>query len=175
MAHSSGESGTGAIGRLAAIGLLLAALAAVLFHGFLFRRDNAAPVVDVSGYAVGVPADVAYAIDGCWVTPRKVAVRGWIARKGAAMGRRSVRVVAIDAASGEARALRTVLQARSDIAEMLVHRLGGTDAYVLPGFVASLNLAATDQSLRGRTLHVAYEDGGVKVLIPLECRIEGAP
>lgn len=175
MAHSSARSGIAAIGRLTALGLLLAALAAALFHWFLFRRDNAAPVVDVSGYAIGAPADVAYAIDGCWVTLRKIAVRGWIARKGAAMGRRSVRVVAIDAASEEARALRTVLQARSDIEEMLAHRLGGTDHYVQPGFAASLNLAAADQSLRGRALHVAYDDGRVKALIPLECRIEGAP
>jgi hypothetical protein len=73
------------------------------------------------------------------------------------MGRRSVRVVAIDASSGEARAL------------------GGTDHYVQPGFAASLNLAAADQSLHGRALHVAYDDGRVKALIPLECRIEGAP
>lgn len=175
MAHSSGEPGAGAIGRLTAIGLLLAALAAVLFHWFLFRRDNAAPVVNIQGYTVGAPADVAYAINGCWVTPRKVAVRGWVARKGVPMGRRSLRVVAVDEASGETRGLQTVLQARPDIAETLTHRFGGNDNYVQPGFSASLNLAVADQSLRGRALYAAYDDGRVKVLIPLECRIEGAP
>lgn len=180
MAHSSARSGVAATGRstagrLTALGLLLAALAAALFHWFLFRRDNAAPVVNIQGYAVGAPADVAYAINGCWVTPRKVAVRGWIARKGVTMGWRSLRVVAVDEASGEMRGLQTVLQSRPDIEETLTHRFGGNDHYVQPGFSASLNLAVADRSLRGRALYVAYDDGSAKVLVPLECRIGDAP
>lgn len=185
MAHASARSGVAAIGhltagrltasRLTALGLLLAALTAALFHWFLFRRDNAAPVVNIQGYVVGAPADVVYAIDGCWVTPRKVAVRGWIARKGVTMGRRSLRVVAVDEASGEMRGLQTVLQSRPDIDETLAHRFGGNDHYVQPGFSASLNLAVADRSLRGRALYAAYDDGHAKVLIPLECRIGDAP
>lgn len=174
MTYPPSESDAGVIGRLARFGLLLGALAAALFYWSLFRRDNAAPVVDIKGYAVAAPANIAYAIDSCWSTPRKIAVRGWITRKGAHAGRRSMRVVAVDEASGEARGLRTVLQERPEITEMLERRFGGR-GFARPGFVASLNLKFAEQPLRGHALFAAYDDGRVKALIPLKCRIGVAP
>ncbi len=154
---------------LPACALLLAA-----FYLLMFRRDNAAPVVDLAGYRAGNDAGFQYWMDECRSNGRKVAAAGWVVREGHGASVRTVRLVLVDAGDGRARALKTTQLDRIDVSEEINRRTGGAVRYRNAGFVASLNLAAADPPVGPGTLQIAYDDGDARVLLPLRCRVEAS-
>ena len=152
------------------IGILLpaCALALAAFYALLFQRDNAAPVVNLTGFNID-GRDILYQMDKCWSNDKKLVVSGWVVRKGHGAARRSVRVVVVDD-SGQPRAMKTTQIDREDVSGQVNHRLGDKIRYRNAGFSASLNLAAADPPIRPGALHITYDDGDRKVLLPIPCR-----
>ena len=156
---------------LLAIFLLASALGLGGFHALLFQHDNAAPVVDLAGYRTEA-AGFRYRMEKCRSNGRKLAAIGWIVREGRDQSRRTVRVVLVEDEGGRARALKTTLVDREDVSRDLNRQLGDVIRYRNAGFTASLDVTAADPPLRPGTLHVAYDDGDRKVLLPIPCRME---
>ncbi|HVI59656.1 MAG TPA: hypothetical protein VM619_12410 [Luteimonas sp.] len=155
------------------VNLLLPACALVLaaFYFSMFRRDNAAPVVDLAGYRVGDAAGFRYGMERCWWNERKIGATGWIVRERRGMSQRSVRVVLVDR-DGRAHALKTTLLDRADVSKRLNEQLGNAVRYRNAGFTASLNLTAAGMVGRPGSLSIAYDDGEARILLPIPCRPE---
>ncbi|WP_027081185.1 hypothetical protein [Luteimonas mephitis] len=158
------------------VDILLPTCALVLgaFYALMFQRDNAAPTVDISGFQAGDAKGFRYRMEECWSNGKKLAAIGWVAREGRDRSRRSVRVVLVEDEGGQARALKTTLLDREDISEHLNRQLGDKLRYYGVGFTASLDVAAADPAIRPGALHIAYDEAGTRVLLPIPCRV-GAP
>lgn len=141
------------------------------FYLLIFRRDNAAPVVDLAGFSNGSHAGFQYRMEKCWSNGKKLAAAGWVVREGHGNARRTVRVVLVDDQSGQARALKTTQFDRQDVSKQINQQLGDAVRYRNAGFAASLNLAAAEPPVRPGALYVAYDDAGRKVLLPIPCRV----
>src|SRR3546814_19705418 len=96
----------------------------------------------------------------------------WLVREGRGTSRRTVRVIVLDAA-GAPHALKTTLTQRDDVNDLLANTLADGIKYRNAGFTASLNLATAKVDLDRKRLHLAYDDGSERMLIPVACRSGG--
>lgn len=152
--------------------LSVCALLLAAFYLILFRRDNAASVVDLIGFRIGNDEGFQYQLDRCWSNGRKAAASGWVVRKGHGTTRRIVRVVILDHDGNRAYAMKTSMQGRDDVAELLRRRLADGIEYRSAGFTASLNLKTANRHIGNGQLYIAYDDGDARVLLPIPCNVE---
>lgn len=153
------------------IGLLLSAMLLTAFYCFLHLRDNALPAFDLSGFRLAAGDGFRYRIEKCRSNEKKLVAKGWLVREGHGANRRRVLLVAVDEA-GLAHAVKTTLQQRDDLAQLLERTLGDRINYGNAGFAASLNLNIARLDLPRTRLFLAYDDGDVRVLLPVTCRID---
>lgn len=163
-----GEPADARIARHAWIFLVAAALVSGLYFHLQYRRHNAAPEVDLSAFADGPRAGFLVETEYCVWTPRKIAVVGWIARRGVGGGRRQVRAVFVDR-QGRGFALKTSLRDREDVSARLNQRFGDQTRYRNAGFTASVSLPTANLAPEGADVVLAYDDGEVRAVFPLAC------
>jgi len=156
------------IAKHAWVFLVVSALASAAFFHVQYRRDNAAPDVDLAAYSRHAPPSLVAGVEHCHRTPRKIAVEGWVARQGVGAGVRRVRAVIVDRA-GRGFAMKTSLRDREDVSARLNQRFGDRTRYRNAGFNASIGLAAAGLAPEGARLLLAYDDGEVRALLPLSC------
>lgn len=149
-------------------GLALCGVLILLFYFFLFLRDNSAPAVDLTTFEQSSKQGFRYQVERCWLNDKKIAVSGWLVREGRGTTRRTVRVIVLDAA-GAPHALKTTLTQRDDVNDLLANTLADGIRYRNAGFTASLNLATAKVNLDRKRLHLAYDDGNERMLIPVAC------
>ena len=154
--------------------LVASLFAAGLFHLILYRKHNAAPTVDLTGYDVSGGGDMQAGLDQCSATDGRIAVRGWVARRNKGSIRRNVEVVVLPRNGTGAYAANTRLEQRDDVSALLNRRFSDDIDYRFAGFAASLAIDGR-ADLRGGRLFVAYDDGSSRVLLPLACDLAWPP
>ncbi|MET0717516.1 MAG: hypothetical protein ABWY34_03830 [Pseudoxanthomonas sp.] len=151
--------------------LVLVGIAILLacFYAILYRHDNIAPEVDLSRFSSGPQPGFEYGTDKCRVMKSKLAVSGWLLRKGKGTHRRSTRVVLVEA-GGRAYSLDTALRERPGLAGLAGE--SGTNAQPLyAGFSASLDPSIVNRPIRDGRMYVIYDDASIRVMLPLQCRV----
>ncbi|WDS35825.1 hypothetical protein [Pseudoxanthomonas sp.] len=156
--------------RWAAGGIAACALGFALFYGLLFRRDNAAPSVDVADVPLGQAGVFFHATTFCRMTPDRVIVRGWAVRKGVGWPLTRNRVV-MRLANGRTVALDTaMLDSTRKMLAGTIHALTQDQrTYYAANFAASLNLKAAGVGTRDARLFLDWHEPSLRALLPLDC------
>lgn len=142
-----------------------------MFYYAKFHKDNSLPTIDLREYRSVAQLEHAfdYGIEQCVVTNSKVAVSGWLVRRGEGSIRRHVAVVIAARMERYGRALSTSLEDSAD--KNISQRLNDGTGYRYASFNASVDRKALHASGEGMRLFIAYEDAMGRVLLPLSCRI----
>lgn len=157
------------LSRWAGIGIVACALGFGLFYSALFRRDNAAPTVDLAGIAMARPGRFFHEVNHCRVTADTLVVRGWAVRKGRSWPLTRSRVV-LRLADGRAVGLDTAwLGQQPALAEAIHARTGDQVVYYAPRFAASINTSVAGIDLAGSRLLLDWDEGQVRALLTLDC------
>jgi len=156
------------LSRWAGIGLAACALGFGLFYLALFRRDNAAAPVDLTGIPAAETGQFFQQVQDCRVTPHGLVVRGWVVRKGRSWPLTRSRVV-LRLADGRAAGLDTAWLEQPRLATAIHARTRDRVTYYAPGFAASLNTRVAGIDLRGARLFVRWDEGAARALLPLDC------
>lgn len=166
---SEHPDGARRLSRWAGIGIAACAVGFALFYLGLFRRDNAAPAIDLAGIAPAPAGQFFHHLDHCRVTARTLVVRGWAVRKGHSWPLTHSRVV-LRLADGRAVGLDTAwLEQQPALARAIHARTGDQVVYYAPRFAASLNTSVAGIDPAGARLLLLWEQGPVRALLPLDC------
>lgn len=140
-----------------------------LFYYAKFHKDNSLPRIDLREYRSVAQLQHAfdYGIEQCIVTNSKVAVSGWLVRRGEGSIRRHVAVVIAARMERYGRALSTSLEDSAD--KNISQRLNDGTGYRYASFSASVDRDALYASGEKLSLFIAYEDTMGRVLLPLSC------
>lgn len=147
--------------------LVVAALAFSTLCVWQFRRDNAAPHVDVRHLVPAAAGRDALAVDRCERSARKLIVQGWLVSPGQERQARRMRVLV--SVQGRWRALDTRLHDRDDVAGRAAAVAGVDGYYRHAGFEAALDLDRAGLDGPIEAVAIARDDGTSSALIVLPC------
>lgn len=156
------------LSRWAGSGVLACALGFGAFYLVLFRRDNAAPTLDLTGIPMAQPGVFFQATTFCRMTPERVVVRGWAVRKGHGWPLTRNQVV-MRLASGRMVALDTAMLESQKLADAIHALTHDRRTYYAAGFASSLNLETAGIDARGARLFLDWREASVRALLPLDC------
>ncbi len=138
------------------------------YYAILFVKDNAAPTISEKTLSRGLDGQFHFKIEECIVRKHKLALRGWIVRRGQVSQKKTVRAFVLDQA-GRARAIKTTLRQRDDLDALFAKQLHDDTRYRHAGFVASVRLGVTGISAARNRFYLEYIDEDVSALLPFSC------
>lgn len=160
--------------RLVDVGVVAAGLALAGFYWFLFARFNAAPPFQ-NPATMGSLVQYAHYMDGCRTSVSKISITGWLAKPGVHRDRHATTALIRDESDGRMFVMKTDVLNRKEVTAHLNNALGDTVDYDNSGFSASLNLHAASRGIREGRVYIAYDEGGIYMLLPMPCTYSSSP